>query len=173
MPSSTHLRRLLALSLLALLAIPESAVGAETPAWRWPVTSPPTVLRQFVAPLARYGPGHRGVDLGLPISAKILAPAPGTVVFNGIVARIPTLVLDHGGGLRSTYQPVISTLKVGQTVAVGAAIGSLVATGGHCAPKSCLHWGARNSAGYLDPVRLVRRTMPVLLPLQMRVLSYL
>jgi murein DD-endopeptidase MepM/ murein hydrolase activator NlpD len=164
MPSSALLRRFLLLSLLVCIALPESAAGAQT-AWRWPVASPASVIRSFVAPIARYGPGHRGVDLALPAAGTIFAPAPGTVVFIGIVARTPTLVLDHGGGVRSTYQPATSPLMVGDKVKAGSAVGSLSAPGGHCAPEQCLHWGVRNSIGYLDPVRFIRPAMPVLLPL--------
>jgi murein DD-endopeptidase MepM/ murein hydrolase activator NlpD len=154
------------LALIALLTLVPSAALADGPTWRWPVSAGQTeVIRPFAAPLAKYGPGHRGVDLELPSGGKILAPAPGIVAFNGIVARTPTLVLDHGGGLRSTYQPALSPLKVGQKVESGLVIGSLAATRGHCSPQACLHWGVRNSQGYLDPIRLIRPTMPVLLPL--------
>jgi murein DD-endopeptidase MepM/ murein hydrolase activator NlpD len=150
--------------LLALL--PEGAALAGSPTWRWPASAGQSgLIRPFVAPLMQYGAGHRGVDIEVPIGGRILAPAPGVVSFNGVVARIPTLVLDHGGGVRSTYQPVTSPLKVGESVKAGALIGLLTAPGGHCAPKQCLHWGVRNSAGYLDPIRFIRPAMPVLLPL--------
>jgi murein DD-endopeptidase MepM/ murein hydrolase activator NlpD len=164
MPYYAHLRRSLWLALLAIMALPPTSAAAQTSAWRWPVASPASVIRPFVAPIARYGPGHRGVDLAVPAAGTILAPAPGTVAFIGVVARTPTLVLDHGGGVRSTYQPVTSPLKVGDKVKAGAAVGSLSTPGGHCAPEQCLHWGVRNSIGYLDPVRFIRPTMPVLLP---------
>ena len=148
--------------------IPASATGAASavPAWRWPtVAGQSGLIRPFQAPLRRFGVGHRGVDLEVTIGERIIAPAPGVIAFNGLVARIPTLVISHGGGLRSTYQPITSALKVGDGVKPGAVVGVLARAGGHCAPRTCLHWGVRNSAGYLDPLRLIRPAFPVLLPL--------
>ena len=156
------------LSVISLTFFPAQASrGASASAvWRWPTVSAQTaIIRPFQAPLRRFGPGHRGIDLPLAPGEQITAPASGVISFSGSVARTPTLVIDHGGGLRSTFQPVTSRLKVGSGVKPGAVIGVLAKTAGHCAPNSCLHWGVRNSAGYLDPLRLIRPTFPVLLPL--------
>lgn len=156
------------LSVVSLTFSPAQAASAASasPVWRWPTVSGQTaIIRPFQAPLRRFGPGHRGIDLPLAPGEQITAPASGVISFSGWVARTPTLVIDHGGGLRSTFQPVTSTLKVGADVKPGAVIGVLATTVGHCAPNSCLHWGVRNSAGYLDPFRLIRPAFPVLLPL--------
>jgi murein DD-endopeptidase MepM/ murein hydrolase activator NlpD len=156
------------ISVISLTFSPAQAVsGASTaPVWRWPTATGRTALiRGFQAPLHRFGPGHRGIDLRLAPGEQIAAPASGVISFSGSVARTPTLVIDHGGGLRSTFQPATSTLKVGTGVKPGDVIGVLATAPGHCAPNSCLHWGVRNSAGYLDPLRLVRPSLPVLLPL--------
>jgi murein DD-endopeptidase MepM/ murein hydrolase activator NlpD len=136
------------------------------PAWHWPTVSGQAgLVRAFQAPLRRFGPGHRGIDLRSAPGEQILAPASGVISFSGSVARTPTLVIDHGGGLRSTFQPVFSTLKLGAVLKTGAVLGVLAVPGGHCSPNSCLHWGVRNSEGYLDPLRLIRPSLPVLLPL--------
>lgn len=153
--------------LSALMTVLLSSAAAAEPGWRWPIsTGNAALIRPFQAPATTYGAGHRGVDLAAVVGQPVLAPASGTLVFNGLVARIPTLVIDHGG-LRSSYQPVQSPLKVGQAVAAGSVIGVVVggtaAQVGHC-PRTCLHFGVRNSSGYLDPVRLIRATSPVLLP---------
>ena len=161
MPIPRFFRRAAALTALTTLVLLTASIPASAGNWRWPIAG--QVARTFKAPIVQYGPGHRGVDLGAPVGSQVVAPAAGVVVFNGMVARTPTVVLDHGG-LASTYQPVASPLKVGTKVAAGAAIGTLTGGWGHC-PKTCLHWGVRNQAGYVDPVGLVRPEMPVLLPL--------
>jgi murein DD-endopeptidase MepM/ murein hydrolase activator NlpD len=60
--------------------------------------------------------------------------------------------------LRTTYEPVQPTVHVGDRVARGQVIGTLL--GGHpgcpaVAPAVCLHWGAHRAAEYLDPLWLV------------------
>jgi hypothetical protein len=35
----------------------------------------------------------------------------------------------------------------------------------HCAPRTCLHWGVRLGSRYVDPLTLLGRGPPVLLPL--------
>lgn len=162
-PCLTSLSCLVFALVLTVVTSPARATG---PTWHWPTASGQAdLIRPFQAPLGRYGSGHRGIDLQVSVDRPITAPAPGVVLFDGLVARVPTLVLDHGGGLRSTYQPLTSELKVGDTVKVGQVIGTIAKGGRHCLPKICLHFGARNSAGYLDPRRLIRPTFPVLLPL--------
>jgi murein DD-endopeptidase MepM/ murein hydrolase activator NlpD len=73
------------------------------------------------------------------------------------------VVIEHQGGLRTTYLPVASTVAVGAHISVGQPIGSLTADG-HCPLSSCLHWGARLDGVYLDPLTLVEHEI-VLLPL--------
>lgn len=153
------------LATLTILVASDPAMAAA-PAWRWPTSSGVAgLIRAFQPPLHQYGAGHRGVDLEVTDGQQITAPASGVVLFKGLVARIPTLVLDHGGGLRSTYQPVTTVLKVGEMVEMGAVIGVITKGGRHCQLRTCLHFGVRNSAGYLDPVKMIRQNSPVLLPL--------
>src|SRR2546428_8827313 len=54
-------------------------------AWTWPANGP--VLQQFVFDPARpYAAGqHRGIDIGAPPGAPVVAPAAGTVTFAGTV----------------------------------------------------------------------------------------
>lgn len=155
-------RLLLPLIALALAAPPASA---DETGWRWPTSGGASdLIRPFQAPITRYGTGHRGIDLQATVGQPIFSLAAGTVLFSGLVARTPTLVLDHGGGLRSTYQPITTTLKVGDLVKTGEVLG-VVGVGSHCLHRVCLHFGVKNASGYLDPLKLLRRTSPVLLPL--------
>lgn len=166
MPPNPRLIRLGCLVATVSMVVATSPARAAEPAWRWPTSNGQlSLIRPFQAPLGRYGSGHRGVDLKVNIGQQIRAPAPGTVSFNAQVAQVPTLVIDHGSGLRSTYQPVASALKVGARVRTGDVIGVIVAAEGHCPLATCLHWGVRNLTGYLDPIKLIRRSSPVLLPL--------
>jgi pyruvate/2-oxoglutarate dehydrogenase complex dihydrolipoamide acyltransferase (E2) component len=70
------------------------------------------------------------------------------------------VVVVHGD-LRTTYEPLAPSVRVGDAVDAGAVIGRL-AEGGHC--PGCLHWGLLRGDVYLDPVQLVRRGPSRLLP---------
>ena len=111
---------------LWVLAIPAPAVGAvrlPTPAG-WPLSGSPVVQRGFDPPALAWAPGHRGVDLAAEPGQAVLAAADGTVTFVGSIAGKPVISIDHGS-VRTTYEPVISTLHVGDRVALGHVIGQL------------------------------------------------
>jgi len=127
---------------------------------QWPLT-PATVVRLF-EPHEQFGPGHRGVDLTATPGQAVWAAMAGEISFSGEVAGRPVVVIEHTGGLRTTYLPVASSVAVGTHVDAGQPIGSL-ATGMHCLTSSCLHWGARLGDEYVDPLTLVEREV-VLLP---------
>jgi murein DD-endopeptidase MepM/ murein hydrolase activator NlpD len=137
---------------LSVLAVPGPAVAAPplpTPAG-WPLRGAAAVQREFAPPAAVWGSGHRGVDLSAKAGEAVLAAASGTVAFAGSIAGKPVVSIDHGS-VRTTYEPVITTLRVGQRVALGQVIG-ILGTGGHC--RGCLHWGLRQGKSYLDPLLL-------------------
>jgi murein DD-endopeptidase MepM/ murein hydrolase activator NlpD len=75
------------------------------------------------------------------------------------------VVVAHGGGLRTTYEPVERRVSPGTPVEAGDVLGIVGSAVSHCAPATCLHWGLRRGADYLDPLTLVDRGPPVLLPL--------
>ena len=138
---------------LSVLAVPAPAVAVPllpTPGG-WPLQGAPVVQRGFAPPALVWGSGHRGVDLVAKPGQAILAAASGTVVFAGSIAGKPVVSIDHGS-VRTTYEPVITTLSVGERVALGQVIGILGA-GGHC--HGCLHWGLREGKNYLDPLLLL------------------
>ncbi len=72
--------------------------------------------------------------------------------------------IDHPGGLRSTYEPVSSSLSPGTAVVAGQVIGQIDVDASHCAPQTCLHWGLRRDKAYLDPLRMIRLAPIVLRP---------
>jgi murein DD-endopeptidase MepM/ murein hydrolase activator NlpD len=149
-----HLRvALFVAACLSVLAIPTPATAAPAlpmPAG-WPLRGAPVVQRGFAPPALAWASGHRGIDLVARPGEEILAAASGTVTFAGSIAGKPVVSIDHGS-VRTTYEPVVSTLRVGERVELGQVIGVLN-TGGHC--LGCLHWGLREGRNYLDPLLLV------------------
>lgn len=130
----------------------------------WPLRPRPVVLRRFAVGPQPWSPGHRGVDLGGGAGAPVLAAAAGHVSFAGPVAGVGVVVVDHGA-VRTTYEPVTPTVKVGAVVGEGARIGTLTASTAHCAVV-CLHWGALRADVYVDPLLLPGLGgPPVLLPM--------
>lgn len=133
--------------------------------WRWPLPAPPTVLRRFDPPATPFSAGHRGVDLAGAIGTPITAAGAGVVGFAGRVAGRGVVTVLHPA-LRTTYEPVEATVRVGQRVEAGTQLGWLSAPTGHCGPgRSCLHWGAVRGGEYVDPLLLVGAVGVRLLPL--------
>ena len=120
--------------------------------WQWPVR-PVLIERAFVAPAHDYAPGHRGIDLRPTLDDDVRAPADGVVAFAGSVAGRGILTIDHGGGLVTTFEPVVTELAVGAVVAQGDVVASLTG-GGHSAPGT-VHFGVRLDGEYINPVLLL------------------
>lgn len=81
-----------------------------------------------------------------------------------MVADRGVIVVDHGGGVRSTFEPVVGWLPVGTRVNAGDRVAGLAATSWHCG-SPCLHWGVRVGAEYVDPLHYLGPVRVVLLPL--------
>lgn len=121
-----------------------------------PVPPPPVVLTPFRPPAVKWGAGHRGVDLAAAAGQPVLAAADGVVAFAGTVVDRGVVSVGHSPALRTTYEPLTPGVRVGQRVRAGQVIGTLAAGHGSCAPRDCLHWGARIGADtYLDPMALI------------------
>lgn len=140
--------------------------AAAAPGWSWPLTPRPAVLRAFDPPDKPWMSGHRGVDLQAAVDgAPVTAPESGTVSFVGVVVDRPVITIDHGNGLRSSFEPVKSSLATGSAVSKGDALGTVLP--GHCAAMPCVHWGVRRGEQYINPLSLVTDLRPsVLLPLR-------
>ena len=136
------------------------------PIYAPPLAGPVTVARSFAAPPALWAAGHRGVDLVAPDGAPVLAPADGVVTFAGPVAGRPVVVVSHPDGRRSSLEPVVGSVGVGDAVTRGHVVGTVADVATHCAPRRCVHWGVRAGESYLDPMSLLPIHGPVvLLPL--------
>ncbi|GAB94673.1 murein DD-endopeptidase MepM/ murein hydrolase activator NlpD [Kineosphaera limosa] len=147
------------------LVVRDVAKAVPRPGWQAPLRGSPEIGRAFDPPKEKWLAGHRGVDLKSHVGASVLAAGNGIVLHAGLVAGKPVVSIQHPNGLRTTYEPVITSVKKGQPVGRGAAIGRL-APGGHCPPQACLHWGARKGAQYVDPLSLLKELSPVLLPVR-------
>lgn len=113
-----------------------------------PVDAP--VVRSFEHPGSPFGPGHRGIDYGVPEGSEVRAAAAGTVTFAGAVAGDPAVTIDHGGGLETTYS-VLGHVGVseGQEVRAGSVIGSAGTPHGY--EDAGLHLGVKLDGRYVDP----------------------
>lgn len=165
-PPSRRLLVAVVLTSLVLLG-PGTGAGrasAGSPPESWQAPADGAVLAVFDPPARPWLPGHRGVDVAAPAGTPVAAPAPGVVTFAGQVGGKPVVVVSHGE-LRSTFEPVEARRAVGDHVRAGDVVGTVTADAGaaHCAPASCLHWGVRRGATYLDPLALLGRAEPIVL----------
>lgn len=124
---------------------------------------PGRALTLFDSSTTRYSAGHRGVDLAAAPGDALRASAAGTVFFAGTVAGRPTLSVDHGGGVRTTYTPALADVYAGQVVTQGQVIGS-VGMDDHC-QSACLHWGLTDGLDHFNPLAQLETPGIRLLPL--------
>lgn len=121
-----------------------------------------TVITPADIPEENWRPGHRGVDLDASSGDPVRPGAPGVIAFAGVVAGTPTVTVDHGNGLHTTYEPVLSQVSVGDPVDISTVLGTLADAG--TLPDTArrdagLHWGAFFRDGeakrYVDPMSLL------------------
>jgi murein DD-endopeptidase MepM/ murein hydrolase activator NlpD len=141
-----------------------AGIAAPVSEFGWPLLPVPVVSRPFQPPSMPYGPGHRGADLVGAPGQTVVAAGAGVVVYAGLLADRGVVSVDHTGGLRTTYEPLAVTVRAGQVVVRGDALGTLAAGHLGCAAPACLHWGLRRGREYLDPLLLVRPAHVRLLP---------
>jgi murein DD-endopeptidase MepM/ murein hydrolase activator NlpD len=152
---------------LVSLARPAGADGVPVdpvPVGVWPLQPTPRVVRAFDPPDTTWGAGHRGVDLAGGVGQVVHTALAGRVTFAARLAGRGVVAVDHGS-TRTTYEPVVASVRVGDMLARGQPIGTLELAGSHCFPMACLHWGWRRGSTYLDPLLLVGGGPIVLLPL--------
>lgn len=156
---AAFLRRLVPLVFVALAWTPAAY------AWSWPAQGP--VLRPFsFDPSHPYVAGqHRGIDVGAPAGANVVAPADGTVTFAGSVPTSGTsltILTADGYAVTLTH---LGTLAVerGASVAEGDVVGAVGPSGTPELDVPYVHLGVRTSSdpnGYLDPLSLLPAIAP-------------
>ena len=114
------------------------------------------VLTAFAVGKQNWEPGHRGVDLSATESSAVFAPADGEVIYAGMLVDRNVVSIRHAGDYRSTFEPVVPLVSVGDKVTRGELIA--LAAAGHCSAEKCLHWGFKfGSDGYLNPLDYLLR----------------
>ena len=95
---------------------------------------------------------HAGIDIGAAYGAPVIASDSGYVVFAGVMSGYGNaIVIDHGGGLATTYNHLSAfTVASGQSVRRGAQIGSVGCTGYCTGPH--LHFEVRVDGSPVDPM---------------------
>ena len=114
--------------------------------------APHPIVRPFIAPVTPYASGHRGIDIAAAEGTTVRAPASGIVHFSGFVVDRYVVSIDHGRGILSSFEPVLSTLAEGTVVQRGEPIGALQS--GHCRAP-CLHLGVRVNGMYVSPLNFL------------------
>jgi len=150
------------ITLLAATLVLAAPASADDERLDWPLKPRPAVVRMFDGPSPNWKPGHRGVDLAGTPGQPVYAAGPGTVVFAGELAGRPVVSVAHPGGLRTSYEPVLASVRAGQRVDAGSVLGELQAGHAGCPAAACLHWGAMwgpaSRADYVDPLGLLAST---------------
>lgn len=163
--SATRLTLLVCLLVVGVICGSAAAGADPDPEGVWPLVPRPSVVREFDPPDAPWGSGHRGVDLAGSPGQVVVSALPGRVTFASVIAGKSVVVVDHGT-TRTTYEPVVATVSVGDAVGAGTPIGRLELRHSHCLPTACLHWGLIRNVDdvYLDPLTLVGAQRVRLLP---------
>lgn len=142
--------------------IPDPSLGSQT-SWLPPVVGS-KLINSYRSPESPYGAGHRGVDYEVALGQGVFAPANATVSFVGKVIDRPLLSLSHGQNILSSYEPVCSSLVVGQAVSAGELIGEVCGAEqqyvSHCQDRPCLHFSTRRDSEYLSPLWFTRELAP-------------
>ena len=145
-------KRIIAAVLAAAVALAGIASASAAPN-RAVIPLVGEVARGFDPPVQPWLSGHRGVDIAGVAGQTVVAAMDGVVTFAGVVVDRPVITLKHGDR-STTYEPVDPSVSVGQVVAMGAPIGTLV-DGHPCPAPACLHWGLRDGGTYLNPLSLL------------------
>jgi len=115
---------------------------------------PGPVVRPFIPPRTRYGPGHLGADLAAIPGSPVRAAGEGTVEFAGSVAGVRYVVVRHAGGVRTSYGFLRSVaVRRGQVVGQGAVVGTAGGTGENHDGR-VVYIGLRMGGTYVDPMQL-------------------
>jgi len=140
----------------AVVGIAPGAGAAPPGAWVRPVDGP--VVEPFRAPTTSFGPGHRGVDFGVPEGTDVRAASDGTVVFAGTVAGTLHVSVAHEGGLRTSYSFLAGVLvRRGMRVRAGQVVGT---SGSSPHGPRRVHFGLRAGDTYVDPMVLFSSVDP-------------
>lgn len=141
-----------AVAVVAYLAVPAPA-HAE---WVWPLRGPVvTTYRNGDDPYA--GGQHRGIDIAGPVGAPVVAAAGGEVRFAGTAGTSGlTVSVRTADGFDTSYLHLSSvSVRAGEVVSSGDALGAVGMTGSRSTSEPHLHFGVREAGArhaYLNPL---------------------
>jgi alpha-beta hydrolase superfamily lysophospholipase len=112
------------------------------------------ITRRFEPPASEYGPGHRGIDYGVPAGSSVRAAAAGTVTFAGPVGGAQAVAVAHGGGMLTTYSRLADVYVLnGESVGRGHWLGTVGES--HPGGPEGVHLGVKLNGAYVDPERFM------------------
>jgi hypothetical protein len=125
--------------------------------WAWPIRGP--VITPYRNGDDPYASGqHRGIDIGAPVGAGVVAATAGTVTFSGVVGSSGLVVSERSadGRFDLSYLHLSSaSVHRGDSVGAGTRIGAVGTSGGRSADAPHLHFGVRDAgarSAYRDPL---------------------
>ncbi len=130
------------------------------PGWRWPVEG--RVITAFANdggnPYA--GGMHRGIDVAAPAGATVAAAHDGEVTYAGALgySGLTVAVRTTDGYVTSYLHLRAMSVRRGEHVEAGGAVGEVGTTGRRSKPEPHLHFGVRvadDESGYVDPLSLL------------------
>jgi hypothetical protein len=134
-----------------------SGTALASGGWTWPIRGPViTAYRNGDDP---YAAGqHRGIDIGAPAGAPVVAATDGTVTFAGVVGSAGLVVSERSadGRFDLSYLHLSSaSVHRGDRVTAGASVGAVGTSGQRSAEAPHLHFGVRDAgrnSAYRDPL---------------------
>jgi peptidase M23-like protein len=146
--------------ILTIVAVSVTLLGAATPAraeWTWPLDGDViTTYRNGDDPYA--GGQHRGIDIAGALGAPVVAATAGDVRFAGTAGSsgLTVSVRTSDGRFDTSYLHLsTASVREGQTVSAGDALGAVGTTGSRSAVEPHLHFGVREAGSrhtYRDPL---------------------
>jgi len=148
------------LAAVVALIVPTPALG-----WSWPVDGPVLTLFSFDESTPYAAGQHRGIDIGAPPEAVVVAPASGSVAFVGTVPQLGKVVtIETADGYSVTLVHLGSyAVRRGEPVAEGEAVGAVGPSGVAELSVPYVHLGIRRTPdedGYVDPLSLLPARVP-------------
>lgn len=120
--------------------------------FKWPTPGYGTITSPYGM---RWGKLHKGIDIGAPTGAKIVASNQGKVVTSTYQSSYGNyVIINHGGGYMTVYAHMSKRLvSVGTYVAKGQTIGKVGSTGHSTGPH--LHFEIRVNGTAVNPRKYV------------------
>lgn len=139
---------------------PAATPAAAPTTYLWPVRG--DILTSYSVDALAYDPtmadwrAHTGIDIAASAGTEVRAAAAGTVTsVTSDVMMGTTVVVDHGGGMTTTYANLASvpTVEAGDTVSSGDILGSVGNTAiAESALSDHLHFSMDKDGAPVDPL---------------------